>query len=169
MKWLTGARQSWALAGAAALLGISCSADRSASVLVPPPSAPVPEVVALQTPLAPSTAPKTTVYDPPLVPQPRRQRPPADPFAGLSPQQADLARGLRDAEFAAYQQALTPAEIAEAEEPAVEADDTALIDEIAGEAIPDDFDISKTREERLRNTRSELPLVLNDAVVRMVN
>src|SRR5690606_15455095 len=36
-------------------------------------------------------------------------------------------------------------------------------------AIPDDFDISKTREERLRNTQSELPLVLNDAVVRMVN
>ena len=92
-----------------------------------------------------------------------------DPFAGLSPQQADVARGLRDAEFVAYQQALTRAEIAEAEEPALESEDTALIDEINEEAIPDDFDISKTREERLRNTESELPLVLNAAVVRMVN
>lgn len=138
-------------------------------MLVPAPGAPVPEPVALQSPPPPSPRLRTTVYDPPPPPQPRRQRPPADPFAGLSPQQADLARGLRDAEFAAYQQALTPAEIAEAEEPALEADDTALIDEISEEAIPDDFDISKTREERLRNTRSELPLVLNAAVVRMVN
>lgn len=167
MYWLTGVRRGWALAVAAALLGSSCSADRSANVLVPPPSAPLPEAVALQPPPAPVPPPRTTVYDPP--PQPRRQRPPADPFDGLSAQQADLARGLRDAEFAAYQQALTPAEIAEAEEPALEADDTALIDEISEEAIPDDFDISKTREERLRNTQSELPLVLNDAVIRMVN
>lgn len=130
----------------------------------------MPEVAAQYAPPVSSPPPQTTVYDPPLPPQPRRQsRQPADPFAGLSPQQADLARGLRDAEFAAYQQALTPAEVAEAEEPAVEADDTALIDEISGEAIPDDFDISKTREDRLRNTKSEMPLVLNDAVVRMVN
>lgn len=169
MKWLTGARQGQALAVTAALLGISCGADRSANVLTPPPSAPAPEVVALQALPAPGPRPQTTVYDPPPAPQSRRQRLPADPFAGLSPQQADLARGLRDAEFAAYQQTLTPAEIAEAEEPALESDDTALIDEISEEAIPDDFDISKTREERLRNTQSELPLVLNDAVVRMVN
>ena len=169
MNWLTGVRRVRALAVTAALLGISCSADRSATVLVPPPSAPLPESVALQAPPAPSPPPRTTVYDPPPQAQPRRQRPVADPFASLSPQQADLARGLRDAEFAAYQQALTPAEIAEAEEPALESDDTALIDEISEEAIPNDFDISKTREERLRNTKSELPLVLNDAVVRMVN
>ncbi len=168
MKWLSGVRRGWALAVAAALLGISCSADRSATVLVPPPAAPAPETV-LQSQPAPAPKTRTSVYDPPLVPQPRKQRTPADPFAGLSPQQADVARGLRDAEFAAYQQALTPAEIAEAEEPALESDDTALIDEISEEAIPDDYDISKTREERLRNTESELPLVLNDAVIRMVN
>ncbi len=169
MNWLTGLRQGRALAVAATLLGISCSADRSATVLVPPPSTPLPEAVALQTPPAAKPPPQTTVYDPPPPPQARRQQPAADPFEGLSPQQADLARGLRDAEFAAYQQALTPAEIAEAEEPALETDDTALIDEISEEAIPDDFDISKTREERLRNTQSELPLVLNGAVIRMVN
>ncbi|MDA0203734.1 MAG: LysM peptidoglycan-binding domain-containing protein [Acidobacteria bacterium] len=168
MKWLTGLRRDWALAVAAALLGVSCSADRSTTVLVQPPSAPAPETV-LQSQAPPTPKTQTTVYDPPPVPQPRRQRAAVDPFAGLSPQQADVARGLRDAEFVAYQQALTRAEIAEAEEPALESEDTALIDEINEEAIPDDFDISKTREERLRNTESELPLVLNAAVVRMVN
>lgn len=168
MKCLTGVRRGWTLTVAAALLGISCSADRSATVLVPPPSAPAPETVLQSTP-APASRSKATVYDPPAAAQSRTQRAQVDPFAGLSPQQADLARGLRDAEFAAYQQALTPAEIAEAEEPALESEDTALIDEISEETIPDDFDISQTREERLRNTQSEFPLVLNDAVVRMVN
>ena len=168
MNWLTRVRAQWALAVAAALLGVSCGTDRGATVLVPPPSAPVPEAV-LQSEAPPSPKTQTTVYDPPLAPQPRTLRAAADPFAGLSPQQADVARGLRDAEFAAYQQTLTPSEIAEAEEPALESEGTALIDVISEEAIPDDFDISKTREERLRNTESELPLVLNGAVVRMVN
>ena len=76
MNWLTGARQNWALAVAAALLSFSCSADRGAAVFVPPPSAPAPEAV-LEKPAPPSPPPQTTVYNPPPAPEPRRQRPAA--------------------------------------------------------------------------------------------
>ena len=57
------------------------------------------------------------------------------------------------------------AAIAENEEPA----ESALIDELNEEAIPEDFNIAQSREERLRDTESDLPLVLNKQVVRLIN
>ncbi|MDA1313594.1 MAG: LysM peptidoglycan-binding domain-containing protein [Acidobacteria bacterium] len=52
--------------------------------------------------------------------------------------------------------------------PAVE-DELALIDELNDVAIPDDFDLEAFRQERLKNTESELPLVLNSQVVKFIN
>lgn len=182
MNCLTGARLNLSFALAAALFGVSCATDHGGIALTPPPAAPTPAaleqteqpvVMAQQRPASTQQPIRTTVYGPAPASQPRRVRtsPPeavVDPYAGMTAQQAEVARGLRDDEFASYQRALTPAEIAEAEEPALE-EDTALIDEIGEEAIPDDFDISQIREERLKNTQSEMPLVLNDPVVRMIN
>jgi membrane-bound lytic murein transglycosylase D len=167
MNYLTGARRNLALAFAAALLGISCASDYNGIGLAPPPAMPAPPVEIATQPQptsepVPAFAPHAEVVEP-------QETEPVDPFAGLSPQQAELARALQESELAVYQRTLTPAEIAEAEEPALEAKETALIDKIGEEAIPDDFDITQTREERLENTESELPLVLNDRVVRMVN
>ena len=44
-----------------------------------------------------------------------------------------------------------------------------LLDELNEAAIPDDFSLAETREARLRATRSELPLVLNTQVIRLIN
>ena len=44
-----------------------------------------------------------------------------------------------------------------------------LLDELNEAAIPDDFSLAETREARLKATRSELPLVLNTQVIRLIN
>ena len=44
-----------------------------------------------------------------------------------------------------------------------------LLDELNEAAIPDDFSLAETREARLKATRSELPLVLNSQVIRLIN
>ncbi len=62
----------------------------------------------------------------------------------------------------------------EAPEIAIEAlpaaeDELALIDELNDVAIPDNFDLEAFRQVRLKNTESELPLVLNSQVAKFVN
>ena len=62
----------------------------------------------------------------------------------------------------------------EAPEIAIEAlpaaeDELALIDELNDVAIPDDFDLEAFRQVRLKNTDSELPLVLNSQVAKFIN
>ena len=48
-------------------------------------------------------------------------------------------------------------------------DELALIDELNDIALPDDFDLEAFRQERLRNTESELPVVLNSQVAKFIN
>ena len=50
-----------------------------------------------------------------------------------------------------------------------ESPEPALFDELNQTEIPDNFDIAKNREARLRATRSDLPLVLNKHVIRLIN
>lgn len=169
MNYLTGVRRNTVLLIAAALASVSCASDHSGIGLAAPPTIPTPMV---ETAAQAESTPQSTaqsIYAPPVETLETQDAEPIDPFEGLSPQQAELARALQESELAAYQQSAIPADFADASESALEPEESALIDEIGEEAIPDDFAISQTREERLANTQSELPLVLNDRVVRMVN
>lgn len=169
MNYLTGAVRNSSLLIAAALVSVSCASDHSAVGLAAPPTTPTPavETVAEAEPVQ-QPAPRP-IFTPRAETVERQDAEPLDPFEGLSPQQAELARALQESELAAYQQAGTLAGPGDAGQLALEPEGSALLDEIGETAIPDDFAISQTREERLANTQSELPLVLNDSVVRMVN
>ena len=125
MNYLTGARRNLALILGAALGGFSCAGDHGATVFLPPAPAPAAEVESVAQ-SEPATPPEQR---PPLA-EPVEQ-PPVRPARQLSPQQVEVERGLRESELAAYRQTLTPAEMAEAEQPALEAEETALIDEIS--------------------------------------
>ncbi len=48
-------------------------------------------------------------------------------------------------------------------------EELALIDELNAIAVPEDFDLEGARQERLKNTKSELPVVLNSQVVQFIN
>ena len=89
-----------------------------------------------------------------------------------SPEEQEMYERLQQLQFDAVQRAprfddwdSNVAAITENEEPA----EPALIDELNEEAIPEDFNIAQSREERLRDTESDLPLVLNKQVVRLIN
>jgi membrane-bound lytic murein transglycosylase D len=56
-----------------------------------------------------------------------------------------------------------------AEVPPAAEDELALIDELNDVAIPDDFDLEAFRQERLKSTDSEIPLVLNSQVAKFIN
>ena len=79
-------------------------------------------------------------------------------------EESEFDRRLRQLEFEAVQNAPQFGESL-AEEPA----EPALFDELNQAKIPEDFNIAENREARLRATKSDLPLVLNKQVIRLVN
>ncbi len=96
----------------------------------------------------------------------------AEPLAAPDPTQAtaqerELLESLEQAAFEALIQVPAPAHdgLAEAEPE----DERALIDELNDTSIPDNFDLESVRMERLRATKSELPLVLNAQVIKHIN
>ena len=95
-----------------------------------------------------------------------------DRFSALDAQQAEVARGFQLAELEAYRQPFDLLAAEDADAPALEAEETALLDELTVDlsegAAPEDVDISAVRQKRLESTQSELPLVLRDDVVRLV-
>ena len=88
----------------------------------------------------------------------------------MSPEEREMHEQLRQLEFEAVRQAprfdKMDSDIAAITEEDAE---PALFDELNEAAIPEDFDIAKSREERLKDTKSDLPLVLNKQVVRLIN
>lgn len=80
-------------------------------------------------------------------------------------QERELLESLEQAAFEALIQVPTPDGLTEAEPE----DERALIDELNDTAIPDNFDLESVRMERLRATKSELPLVLNAQVIKHIN
>ena len=79
-------------------------------------------------------------------------------------EESEFDRRLRQLEFEAVQKATQFAN-----ERNNEAVDPALFDELNQTEISDDFNIAETREARLRATKSDLPLVLNKQVTRLIN
>lgn len=88
----------------------------------------------------------------------------------MSPEEREMYEQLRQLEFEAVQQAPRFDDL-DADIAAITEEDAApaLFDELNEAAIPEDFDIAKSREERLRDTKSDLPLVLNKQVIRLIN
>ncbi len=88
----------------------------------------------------------------------------------MSPEEREMHEQLRQLEFEAVQQAPRFDEMDSNIAAITEEDaEPALFDELNETAIPEDFDIAKSREERLKDTKSDLPLVLNKQVVRLIN
>ena len=88
----------------------------------------------------------------------------------MSPEEREMHEQLRKLEFEAVRQAPRFDEM-DSDIAAITEEDAepALFDELNEAAIPEDFDIAKSREERLKDTKSDLPLVLNKQVVRLIN
>ena len=88
----------------------------------------------------------------------------------MSPEEREMHEQLRRLEFEAVQQAPRFDEM-DSDIAAITEEDAepALFDELNEAAIPEDFDIAQSREERLKDTKSDLPLVLNKQVVRLIN
>jgi len=92
----------------------------------------------------------------------------------MSPEEREMHEQLRQLEFEAVQQAPRfdelDSDIAAITKQDEEEDaEPALFDELNEAPIPEDFAIAKSREERLQDTKSDLPLVLNKQVVRLIN
>ena len=90
---------------------------------------------------------------------------PAEP----SPAGEALRSHVRDLEFEALQAVPYPENGEAVLIPFDDEGEPSLLDELNEAAIPDDFSLAETREARLKATRSELPLVLNSQVIRLIN
>ncbi len=174
------------------LILVSCGGDVSSLNVEPPAASPLPQTAEIAaTPVAaPTNAVEAVAVEAEPVEPPAEALPPSDDqaltagelaaaaeeedrFSALSAQQAAVARGFQQSEFEAYRQPFELLAKEDSDEPALEAEETALLDELTEEltddAPPEDVDISAVREQRLQNTQSELPLVLRDEVVRLIS
>ena len=159
---------------AGALLVVACSRDASrvSGTGVRPP--PAPQLTADEAGTEPTPEPATSPS-------------PVDPGPGIASELAELSASepaptaepssagaalrshVRDLEFEALQ-AVPSSENGEAVLISFDKEgEPSLLDELNEAAIPDDFSLVESREARLRATRSELPLVLNSQVIRLVN
>jgi len=92
-----------------------------------------------------------------------------DPVIEPLSDEESLIRRLEAIEMEALQRSFSASEMQSPDLPALAAEDGSLLDEIELDAIPEDYDLERDRETILRNTKSELPLTLNDQVARMIN
>ena len=87
----------------------------------------------------------------------------------LTPEEEALRSHVRDLEFEALQAVPYRENGAAVLIPFDDEGEPSLLDELNEAAIPDDFSLAESREGRLKATRSELPLVLNSQVIRLIN
>jgi membrane-bound lytic murein transglycosylase D len=91
----------------------------------------------------------------------------ADPsWEAMTPQERATRLQLEGLEFEAGRLAAEFSEIEAAEETAEE---PTLLEELTETPIPDDFSLAENRQEILRRTQSDLPLVLNAQVIKLIN
>ena len=167
---------------AGALLVIACNRDASRVSGSGIPPAPAPQLAADEAgaepvPEAAASHPRPGDPDPAaeltdvrtsgpavaLEPQPDSN------IEALTPEQEALRSHVRDLEFEALQVVPYPENGEVVLIPFDDEGEPSLLDELNETAIPDDFSLAETREARLRATRSELPLVLNTQVIRLIN
>ena len=90
-----------------------------------------------------------------------------------SREEREMHEQLQQLQFEAVQQAPRfdewDSNIAAITDDEDEGAESALFDELNEEAIPENFNIARSREDRLRDTKSDLPLVLNKQVIRLIN
>ena len=86
-----------------------------------------------------------------------------------APVEDELEMRLRALDQEALAQSMASSAFDDPNLPALEAEEGSLLDEITQESIPEDMDLAQWREERLRNTKSDLPLTLNPHVIRLIN
>ena len=87
----------------------------------------------------------------------------------LTPDEEALRSHVRDLEFESLQAVPYPENGEAVLIPFDDEGEPSLLDELNEAAIPDDFSLAETREARLKATSSELPLVLNTQVIRLIN
>ena len=139
----------------------ACGGDKLATTVTPPAPNPPPHQPEAQpapaTPEVVAAVPLAPAEESP--PEPLPLESPSDPAAIL---ENDLAEALAELEDAGKD---------DPEAPALEAEEGALLDEIVRDLADPEAEapvVSLSREELLQQTDSELPLVLNDQVARLV-
>ncbi len=157
---------SCAVISAVLVIGVTlagCS-ERQAAVRAIPPS-PQP-VGSNETPVElADTANPATLSDTSTSSSVESAIPPSDSTTPSSNrEESEFDRRLRQLEFEAVQKSTQLTN-----ERKNEAIDPALFDELNQAEIPYDFGIAESREEKLRATKSDLPLVLNKQVTRLIN
>ncbi len=161
---------------AACLLLAACG-EKTLQVQTPPPSPqPAPRMPTPASapqpsqPVATAEAERVAAAEPlgePVAEEPLAED--QDPVIEPLSDEESLIRRLEAIEMEALQRSYSAAEMQSPDLPALAAEDGSLLDEIELDAIPEDYDLERDRETILRNTRSELPLTLNDQVARMIN
>ena len=152
-------------------IGLAGCGDREPVARATPPPAPRPaESVAIQAAVDEGTAEVTEPAESlaSAKTSAKTTAPTFDPtIVARRSEESEFDRRLRQLEFEAVQNAPRFGDTfsAESEEPA----EPALFDELNQTKIPEDFSIPENREARLRATKSDLPLVLNKQVIRLVN
>lgn len=154
---------------AACLLWAACG-EKTLQVSAPPPAPrTAPAVESVPAPSREAAAPAVAE----AAPAPRPVTQPDDPEEIAAEEvlsdEEMLVRRLEEIELEAFERSLTASELQSPDLPALAAEDGSLLDEIELDAIPEDYDLERDRETILRNTKSELPLTLNDQVARMIN
>ena len=142
------------------LASCAMQAPRSARVEEPPARPnPVParEEAEPARPVTTATTANSVVAEPLPAPDPTQ----------TTAQERELLESLEQAAFEALIQA--PALAHDGLTETEPEDERALIDELNDTSIPDNFDLESVRMERLRATKSELPLVLNAQVIKHIN
>ena len=158
-------------AAIAVWIGLAGCGEREPVARTTPPPAPRPaESVAIQAAVDDGTAEATEPAESLAFAKTsaKTTAPTFDPtIVARRSEESEFDRRLRQLEFEAVQNAPQFGDTlsAESEEPA----EPALFDELNQAKIPEDFSIPENREARLRATKSDLPLVLNKQVIRLVN
>ena len=160
---------------AGALLVIACSRDASrvsGSGIPPAPATQLAADEAGAEPVPEAAASHLPTGDPdPGIALERTEGGASEPAAPAEPSPAGeaLRSHVRDLEFEALQAVPYPENGEAVLIPFDDEGEPSLLDELNEAAIPDDFSLAETREARLKATRSELPLVLNSQVIRLIN
>ncbi len=158
---------------AGALLVIACSRDASrvsGSGIPPAPQLAADEAGAEAVPEAAASHLPSGDPDPRIALE-RTEGGAPEPAASADPSPAGeaLRSHVRDLEFEALQAVPYPENGEAVLIPFDDEGEPSLLDELNEAAIPGDFSLAETREARLKATRSELPLVLNTQVIRLIN
>ena len=157
------------------LLVAACSRDASRVSGTGIPSAPAPQLTVDEAGTAPPPEPAPS-HPPPRdpdtgIPTELTELSASEPAAPAKPSPAGeaLRSHVRDLEFEALQAVPYPENGEAVLIPFDDEGEPSLLDELNEAAIPDDFSLAESREGRLKATRSELPLVLNSQVIRLIN